>query len=158
MTEDGRICTKCSQFKEWENFSINKSNGLNGRKSVCKPCTNKAERARNRRYRQCPKKSEELRQKFFEKNLKVSYNLTLSDYEQILEDQNNSCAVCGLSNDEYFKKHNQQLCVDHCHKTGKVRGLLCRVCNSGLGKLGDTSDGVYKGYTYLKNFEESIDE
>lgn len=56
-----------------------------------------------------------------------------------------SCAICGES--EY-------ICVDHCHDTGKVRGVLCRKHNAAIGALGDSSDQVEKALNYLKSFEE----
>ena len=58
------------------------------------------------------------------KNLK-QYNLTLEQKEEMLTKQNNCCAVCGRNQSEF----KRELGVDHNHKTGKVRGLLCHNCN-----------------------------
>ena len=60
--------------------------------------------------------------------LKNRYNLSLEDYETLLIKQNEVCAIC---------KESCVLHVDHCHTTGKVRGLLCRSCNLGLGFFKD---------------------
>jgi hypothetical protein len=42
--------------------------------------------------------------------------------------------------------------VDHCHETGKIRGLLCHSCNTGIGKLGDNLEGLQKAVSYLERF------
>ena len=57
------------------------------------------------------------------------YSLSLSDYNSLLEEQNNVCKVC------LVKPKKRKLFVDHCHSTGEVRGLLCHKCNSALGFL-----------------------
>ncbi|HEY7664355.1 MAG TPA: endonuclease VII domain-containing protein [Xanthobacteraceae bacterium] len=53
------------------------------------------------------------------------YGLSLADYRAILARQGNACAIC--------RRSDRRLCIDHCHATGKVRGLLCKRCNTGLG-------------------------
>jgi hypothetical protein len=58
-----------------------------------------------------------------------SYGLSLQDYRAMLERQGKVCGIC--------KTPGKPLCVDHCHATGKVRGLLCRDCNLGLGNYKD---------------------
>src|SRR3977135_2015219 len=53
------------------------------------------------------------------------YGLSLADYRALQQRQGNACAIC--------RKLTRALCIDHCHVTGRVRGLLCRSCNSALG-------------------------
>jgi hypothetical protein len=72
------------------------------------------------------------------------YGLTQDDYDKLLEKQGGVCAICG---DPPKEKH---FCVDHCHESGKVRGLLCRHCNAGIGQLKDSIELVEKALTYLK--------
>jgi hypothetical protein len=60
-------------------------------------------------------------------HLLAKFNMTIEQYEQMFERQGGVCAICGRPP----KKH--ALHVDHCHKTGKVRGLLCFSCNGALG-------------------------
>ena len=60
-----------------------------------------------------------------ENNIKRRYNLTIEEYNQILERQDKKCAICGI----HQSKLKRGLFVDHDHKTKKVRGLLCSVCN-----------------------------
>jgi hypothetical protein len=66
-------------------------------------------------------------------HLKKTYGITLADYEAKQVCQENRCAICGMPG-ERFKKG---LHVDHSHKTNKVRGLLCIVCNTALAKIED---------------------
>ena len=73
--------------------------------------------------------------------------ITLEEYDEMAKDQNYSCAVCSKSQEELGKR----LTVDHDHDTGNVRGLLCNNCNSGIGRLGDTTDGLLMALSYLKN-------
>ena len=74
------------------------------------------------------------------------YGLTMEAYNKLLRKQRGRCAICGFadqSNPQAFPV------VDHCHKTGKVRGLLCRDCNRGLGFLKDQLSYVRKAAVYL---------
>lgn len=66
--------------------------------------------------------------------LKAKYGITLEDYERMLESQNGVCAICRTLGSQ---PRRQFLCVDHCHETKKVRGLLCSDCNSMLGYARD---------------------
>jgi hypothetical protein len=61
--------------------------------------------------------------------LKNVYGITLQQYEKMFKEQNGKCGICGIHQDTLKKS----LCVDHCHKTNKVRGLLCKNCNVALG-------------------------
>ncbi len=76
------------------------------------------------------------------------YGLTLEAYEFLLKSQNGRCAICLSLPGERVK--NKALCVDHDHKTNKVRGLLCGPCNHALGLLGDTVDRVEKALAYIR--------
>jgi len=75
------------------------------------------------------------------------YNMNIGDYNKLLKNQNGVCAICGAHNDISSKYGN--LSIDHNHKTGKVRGLLCRTCNSGLGQFKDNIELLEKAINYL---------
>jgi hypothetical protein len=77
--------------------------------------------------------------------LKRQYGLTAQDYEKMYVSQKGVCAIC-----EQPQK-NKRLCVDHCHHTGQIRGLLCSVCNSAIGKLKDDVKLLSKAIDYLQN-------
>lgn len=84
--------------------------------------------------------------------LKSNYGLTIDDYNELLESQNNVCAICGK--EEARKGRKLPLVVDHCHTTDVVRGLLCQGCNLGLGHFKDDIDALEKAIVYLKNNNE----
>jgi len=85
--------------------------------------------------------------------LRNKFGITLDVYNKILEGQNGVCAIC---KDECLT--GRQLAVDHDHKTGKVRGLLCMECNIGLGKFKDSSELLSKAISYLqKTIDTTID-
>lgn len=71
------------------------------------------------------------------------YGLTTDQYEQILEDQANVCAVCTKS----FGKTPH---IDHDHETGAVRGILCHHCNTALGLLKDSPELLLRAVMYLR--------
>lgn len=73
------------------------------------------------------------------------FGLTAERHLEILQSQGGGCGICGEE-----KSHNgKSLCVDHCHETGEVRGLLCDHCNRGIGLLGDSADGLIRACAYL---------
>ena len=79
------------------------------------------------------------------KHLKRTYGLTLIDYDNLLNRQLGVCAICG-SSDSFG---HGRFAVDHNHLTGKVRGLLCSKCNTGLGFFKDSPKLLLKAVSYL---------
>lgn len=77
--------------------------------------------------------------------LKRLYGISFEEYSKLLLKQNYKCAICDIDEVEYGKK----LVVDHNHKTGKVRGLLCRNCNVGIGLLQDNKELLKKASLYV---------
>lgn len=67
-----------------------------------------------------------------ERNYKKLYGIGIEDYNRMNLEQGGRCAICGT--DEPLKGKNKYFSVDHCHETGKVRGLLCVACNHLLGR------------------------
>jgi hypothetical protein len=78
--------------------------------------------------------------------LKSMFGITLQEYNAMLEQQDNTCAIC--KNPE--TDENVSLAVDHCHTTGKVRGLLCSNCNRGLGLFRDLVGNLENAIKYLE--------
>lgn len=78
------------------------------------------------------------------------YGITYRDYEAMLAKQNELCAICNGPGFKMCEHHNLLLVVDHCHKTGKVRGLLCHNCNRALGLLQDSVASLVAAKGYLE--------
>lgn len=86
--------------------------------------------------------------------LRRFYGITLDQRDQMIADQDYKCKCCGIDLRDIAPNH---VCVDHCHKTGKVRGILCRKCNVSLGLLNEDIDRINKlaqYATYCKLFTD----
>lgn len=109
ITEDGRICTVCQVWKPWESFYLENRGRPGGRTSDCKDCRR-------------------------DKHIFRNYGLTREAYEQLLNNQNGTCAICNI---EYHKPlrvdHDHSCCPDKTTCGECVRGLLCDNCNGQLG-------------------------
>lgn len=120
-----------------------------GRPKLCGTCLNvdARKRAREAKYYKKPKHREYSR----EWRLKRYYNLSTSEYEDILKRQNGVCAIC---KEESSSDNSNYLVVDHSHDSGKVRGLLCDRCNRAIGSLRDNPIILQNAISYLTNLEE----
>jgi hypothetical protein len=86
----------------------------------------------------------------------LKYGLSVSDFEALWERCGGACEICGkslrstLAGDLVQREvKNDVACVDHCHETGAVRGILCAHCNSGLGFFKDSIEGLSAAMDYL---------
>jgi hypothetical protein len=145
-----KICSKCKEDKPDDSFSIRKDR--NTLASACRSCNakltglyRKANRAKVNAYN----KSKYPENKNAIKNwkLKDKYGISLLDRENILVQQNGCCAICKIREANLTKS----LAVDHCHKTLKVRGLLCDKCNVGIGYFNDNVELLEKAKLYLEH-------
>lgn len=73
------------------------------------------------------------------------YGITPEDFEALAREQGHVCAICRRTNGQ------KALAVDHCHQTGKIRGLLCDACNVSLGRMGDCPERLRRAAEYLEN-------
>jgi hypothetical protein len=105
---------------------------------TCRKCVYACEK----RYKQTP----EGKEKVWQKSLWIKYRIRVEDYWRILGEQGGRCAICGA--DEAGGKHNRWH-VDHNHRTGQVRGLLCHSCNIGIGHLRENPDVLRSAIDYL---------
>lgn len=104
-----------------------------------------------------PEKYKKWRDEYYERNKKDIntraicryHGLDIQSYEAMIKAQDNKCAVCGKTETRKFRGKDMRLCVDHDHVTGKIRGLLCHDCNTGLGKFLDSPDLLTKAAIYL---------
>jgi hypothetical protein len=83
------------------------------------------------------------RQPYSRTQLLQSYGMSTEDYDMLSARQGGACAICR-------RQTAAPLCVDHCHATGKVRGLLCRTCNSAIGFLRDDEALMAAALAYLR--------
>lgn len=89
-------------------------------------------------------------------HLKRNYNLTLEEYNKMVDTQNNLCYICGKTETSLRCKARtpKDLAVDHCHKTGNIRKLLCTRCNQSLGRMEDSIDLLQAMIDYLKEHND----
>jgi len=111
-----------------------------------------------------PEKSKAIRNRWREKNIehvrnysraeafKRKFGITIFDYDEIFKKQNGVCAICGRPQSEFKRKFS----LDHCHKTLKVRGLLCSTCNSGIGFFDDDIERIENAIKYLIEYKDEI--
>ena len=123
--------------------------GRNNRSGLCGKCNKRRRdlenRERNREYhRQWVASNPDARKGYTLKR----YGLTVEEFDALLESQDNMCAICGLKSDDHG--NGKRLCVDHCHETSEVRGILCSNCNTAIGLLGDDPERIAKALEYLK--------
>ena len=139
---ENRVCRTCGMEKSLlaDFYKCRKDHTLKSSYSYeCKECT--IHRVK-KNYHNDPSISQN-------NHLKRSYGITLDDYNKILTEQKNRCAICGT--DKVGGKHNNEaFMVDHCHDTGKVRGLLCNQCNRGIGNFNDDVDRLRNAAVYLE--------
>lgn len=88
--------------------------------------------------------------------LQYRYKMSVEEFNRFREEQDNSCAICRVELE--IKKgstfRSKQVAVDHCHKTGNVRGLLCSTCNQGLGHFRDNVTLLESAIAYLSTSEQ----
>jgi len=133
-----KVCSKCLNLKLINEFHFDRKSGRkNQHHGACKLC-------RRKYINNYWKDNSGLKKN---KKLKMRYGISLDKYNIIFNKQNGCCAIC--------KKHNldleKGLCVDHDHTNGEVRGLLCSLCNWGLGMFKDDVSYLKEAIDYLKD-------
>lgn len=146
-------CSKCTIYRSVDEFG--ESRGPDGKvrtHTVCNPC----------------RSADALRwyHANIERNknnyLKRRYGITLETYNEIIKKQNGRCSICGDPPGDRRARNgtlNERVFdVDHCHKTAKVRGLLCNNCNQGLGQFKDSPRILSNALNYLLCFQISQED
>lgn len=141
-----KVCSSCGIEKSSDSFHKRSDTGR--LRSSCKDCTN---RKTLFRYHNIPGVKEQHRAASRRNSIK-QYGLSFEDVKALLESQSGMCAICSkelvISSD--MTNLSSVACVDHCHDSGKVRGILCRSCNSGIGYLKDDLDVLKSAVSYLE--------
>lgn len=140
-------CTTCKDTKPLTDFYSDRTRG-DGRQVRCKPCERKIRQAK-REANPVYYMGEKL-VKYFKG---MTYEQAVLTYNEILKSQNGVCAICKEKETELstYSGLPRRLCVDHCHTTGKIRGLLCKQCNAGLGNFKDNTVSITNAITYLRS-------
>lgn len=114
----------------------------------CKTCNKPFEKTgANQKY--CSPACKDPRQYY----LKHKYDLTLLQFHKLKEEFGTTCMICGTQTVENTRGRNN-MCIDHDHDTGKVRGILCHHCNCAIGMFKDDTDAMQKAIAYLMESEE----
>lgn len=142
-----KICKKCGIKKPISDFRKHPPNKL-GRSWVdgsCKDCVRKYKRETRAKWR--ANNLEKSRKQLKNWSLIRTYGITLDDYNKMFDEQQECCAICRVHN----SKLNKPLAVDHSHKSGNIRKLLCAKCNTGLGMFQDNKNLLSLAINYLES-------
>ena len=151
-------CSGCQESLPAEAYHNDSKNARHGRRDglnyYCKGCV----RARYRRKSDDPVERERLREnqnarrrrdpeRYLEWKYRSQFGIGVEDYDRILAEQGGVCAICKTDKPSGGKA---RFSVDHCHETGKVRGLLCNLCTAGIGFLKDDVAVLVAATQYLE--------
>lgn len=127
----GKKCTKCGVWKPHGNFSV-RPQSADGLNYHCNHCRNEQRKkwGKETGYKTQPTKW-------------AKFKLTEEQYNQYFVDAGHKCSCCGATSQE------RRLCLDHCHATGKIRGVLCNNCNTALGLVHESTDVLYNLIKYI---------
>ena len=132
-------CTKCDETKSADKFNKDKTS-KDGLGYYCRLCN----KINVKKWSMTEKGKTSSRKSLLEK-----YNITLKEYEKRFAAQGGVCAICGKSETRKNQYGLRRLAVDHDHKTGKVRGLLCSKCNQGIGYFNEDIKILWETIKYL---------
>jgi hypothetical protein len=174
LTDIGKVCTRCKKDKPLSAYNKTKRNS-SGLDAHCRECSKLAQvqwRKNN------PDKGKEYDRKWKDNNavylaqvkpdylsteyrkntqltrgwahfLKKTYRLSPKEFYALLESQDGGCAICGRKDSGV---RNRQMHLDHCHETGRNRGILCHSCNVGLGNFKNNPDRLFAAAAYLLQY------
>lgn len=132
-----KFCSKCKTEKDNTEFNKNSSNS-DGLQDRCRECQKKDN---NNWIKNNPEKAHTNKR---EGNWKThGITMTYELYKLLFDLQEGKCLICGSDNDK------KRLSVDHCHKTGRIRGLLCAKCNTGVGMFRDSETNLKLAAEYV---------
>lgn len=173
-----KICSKCKKEKDIKHFGFSRPNVY---RSNCKVCQNEYNKEYLRSNPKIKKKISDNRKendRVYRKKNKIKrneylkewsiknpekrraqkyrnrYGIDIKDYDILFLEQKGRCAICNTK--EVKRKGMKYFAVDHCHKTDKVRGLLCYRCNSILGKVNDNIELLSNAIKYLKDSSSAL--
>lgn len=154
-----KFCKKCNQNKPFDAFGKDKKRKY-GLTTACKECRNKNTYNWNKnnpeKVKQANLSYKQKRKEYYadpnrmlkyrNADIKRRFGLTHDQYEEMLDSQKGVCAICKKFR---LNKGKKFMAIDHCHKSGKVRGVLCHLCNRGLGLFDDNRELLISAIEYL---------
>jgi hypothetical protein len=138
--ETTRICVDCQVEKPIEEFYTLR--GGRYRRKNCRECFNKFQRLRRKTVLKA------TRQRYRRNRVLRKYDLDIESYQELLTQQDSKCAICKADVSEL----KRGLQVDHDHRSGKRRSLLCYSCNGMLGMANDNISTLQAAIRYLESF------
>jgi hypothetical protein len=155
-----RICTKCGADKPIEDYRPD-PRYRGGRKRICREC----ERPYSAKHRNTPAFRQKAREDRASgkllamerrKRLRHRFGISIAEYDAMLAAQQGLCAICGRPPDATSRNPQiNRLHIDHDHTTGRVRALLCCLCNWGIGHFQESPVLLDKAAAYLRAYHES---
>jgi hypothetical protein len=119
-----KTCNRCFEEKPYSEF-YEKTNMKDGYRNQCKVCVRSGRVAKR-------------------------FDLTLDHLNRMKAEHSGECDICGSEETAIVYGTTKTLAVDHCHKTGRIRGFLCQNCNTALGKFNDDIELLKSAIEYLK--------
>lgn len=150
---DHKICVKCNLEKHLSEFH-QRGKGL--RRTDCRQCVRlygTVYRDKNKELIQKKKREYHRQKPEIKRNsyLKLTYGMTEDDYARKCIEQDYVCAICKTK--EVNNIQHRHFYIDHCHKSGKIRGILCHHCNSGIGHFKDDLSLLKSAINYLHVYQ-----
>ncbi len=145
-------CASCQEECPLESFTFSPNSHASDKRGIlCRHCRSilsprdkvRLETAHWRKNNPSRSKTNSLKS-----HLKIKYGQTLEEYDTFMVQLEGKCAICGEP------EGKRRLHIDHCHKTGKIRGLLCHGCNIALGGLKDDIGLLEKAIVYIRGSRE----
>ena len=138
--EQALACSHCGEARPLTAF--HRAPTKRGYDPRCKPC--RAAYARERYHANLDEARVMNRAAQRKFRFATKYGISIEKWQEMANEQAGACAICGITPSDV-----RDLCVDHCHVTGAVRGLLCHSCNNGLGRFKDDADRLLAATAYL---------
>lgn len=153
-----KVCVVCGEEKPWTEFPVRyvNDNGISILRSECKKCRNTPSATMGKRvtkYRNRVRSGEVAappswnREYSYWKSVEKTYGVT---QKEVLDEYRKQKGKCGICRCPIEPPPHRLTHVDHCHKTGEFRGLLCGDCNHGLGKFKDNVRNLLRAVVYLR--------
>ena len=144
MPKHLKICNNCESEKSLDEFKDNQF--AKDKKNIyCISCLGKMNRDSYERNFIKKTASEDKLVRKRRNYIRCKYKITYKEFENMMIEQNFRCAICGI----HASDHKKTLHIDHCHSSGKVRGLLCHHCNIMIGMAKENTDNLLSAIEYL---------